>query len=104
MEMLKALQELGVNVSPIVILYILMIGAVTKWIVKCFKLIKARHAQVISLGIALIIAVADGLVTHIGIGQIIIRAFIFAFLANGGYDAIRLVGSTFPGGKSKSDE
>lgn len=103
MEIIRALQELGVNVSPIAILYILIIGAATEWIVKGFTLVKARHAQIISLGIALIIAVADGLVTHIGIGQIIIRAFIFAFLANGGYDALRSFGSAFTGGKRKSE-
>lgn len=87
------LKEFGINIGVLTIIYVPIISAITAWIVKGFDLIKDKHAQVVSLGLAITISVIDGCVIHMGIPQMIIRGLILALLANGGYDALRSIGA-----------
>lgn len=87
------LHEFGINLNILTIIYVPIIGFVTAALVRAFDLIKDKHAQLISLGLAMLISIIDGRVFNMGIPQMIIRGFILALLANGGYDVLKSIGA-----------
>jgi hypothetical protein len=94
---------LGISLTPVTAAYILIIGFLTEAIMKVTpaSFDKNRFGQLISIGVAMVISVVDGIATHLGASVVIIRGFIFAFLSNGGYDLVKsIVANVKPGGGS----
>jgi hypothetical protein len=84
---------LDISLTPVTVAYVLIVGFITEVIMKVTPkgFDKERFGQLISLGVALVVSVIDGIATHLGICVILVRGAIWSFLSNGGYDAVKSV-------------
>lgn len=94
---------LGIRLTPLVLAYIPLIVFITGVIMKLTPagFDKARFGQLISLVVAIVFSVVDGVATHLGVPAMLIRGVAFAVVANSGFDALKSIraGVTRGGGE-----